>query len=174
MTARTSAGAGGQDYKPLQMRGASGEPGVIDKADVRPPAGERTKLRRGAAAVRIQYRAGSGEAIDTTLDRVKLDELTKGLPVREFRWYRGRMHYSGWYWSSITTGLVAYESRLELARIWLGSGLTPRHGGADGPGPGLWQIRSLGHRYPAAGPTASEAPRICGVFRLRTVPVPVV
>ena len=156
------------------MRGASGEPGVIDKADMRPPAGERTKLRRGAAAVSIQYRAGSGEAIDTTLDRVKLDELTKGLPVREFRWYRGRMHYSGWYWSSITNGLVVYESRLELARIWLGSGLTPRHGGADGLGPGHWQIRSLGHRYPAAGPTASEAPRICGVFRLRTVPVPVV
>ena len=67
------------------MRGASGEPDVIDKADMRPPAGERTKLRRDAAAVRIQYRAGSGEAIDTTLDRVKLDELTKGLPVREFR-----------------------------------------------------------------------------------------
>src|SRR6266851_4351463 len=83
------------------MRAASGEPGAIDKADMRPSAGERTKLRRGAAAVRIQYRAGSGEAIDTTLDRVKLDELTKGLPVREFRWYRGRMHYSGWYWSSI-------------------------------------------------------------------------
>src|SRR5260221_11377914 len=107
------------------MRGASGEPGVIDKADMRPPAGERTKLRRGAAAVRIQYRAGSGEAIDTTLDRVKLDELTKGLPVREFRWYRGRMHYSGWYWSSISKGLLAYERRLQLTRNWLGTRMSP-------------------------------------------------
>src|SRR5260221_117799 len=139
---------------------------------MRPPAGERTKLRRGAAAVSIQYRTGSGEAIDTTLDRVKLDELTKGLPVREFRWYRGRMHYSGWYSSSITNGPVAYKRRLELARIWLGSGLTPRHGGADGPGPGPAQIGSLGQRYPASGPTASWAPRLCRVLNLRQMPVP--
>lgn len=39
--------------------------------------------------------------------------------VREFRWYRGRRIYSGWYWSATTGGLVAYESRLELARIIL-------------------------------------------------------
>jgi Phage integrase family len=31
----------------------------------------------------------------------------------------GRKHYSGWYWSSTTDGLVVYESRLELARIML-------------------------------------------------------
>jgi len=51
--------------------------------------------RRGAATVRIQYRSGNGEAVDTTLDRVMLDELVGGLPVREFRWYRDRKHYSG-------------------------------------------------------------------------------
>jgi hypothetical protein len=39
--------------------------------------------------------------------------------VREFRWFRGRRHYSGWYFSSTVGGLVAYESRLELARIQL-------------------------------------------------------
>jgi len=42
-----------------------------------------------------------------------------GLPVREFRWYNGRRHYSGWYWFATTGRLVAYESRPELARIML-------------------------------------------------------
>ncbi|MGC0328103.1 DNA-binding transcriptional ArsR family regulator [Streptomyces sp. SAI-170] len=44
-------------------------------------------------------------------------EVARGLPVREFRWYRGRKHYSGWYHASTTGRMVAYESRLELARI---------------------------------------------------------
>lgn len=39
--------------------------------------------------------------------------------MREFRSYRGRRHYSGWYWSATTGGHVVYESRLELARILL-------------------------------------------------------
>jgi hypothetical protein len=42
-----------------------------------------------------------------------------GLPVREFRWYQGRQHYSGWSWSSTMGRHIAYESRLELARIML-------------------------------------------------------
>ena len=41
------------------------------------------------------------------------------VPVREFRWYRGRRHYSGWYWAVTTSGHVVYESRLELARMVL-------------------------------------------------------
>jgi hypothetical protein len=60
-----------------------------------------------------------GAAVDTTLDRVAVDDLTAAQPVREFRWYEGRRHYSGWYWSATVEGLVAYESRLELARIML-------------------------------------------------------
>jgi len=39
--------------------------------------------------------------------------------VTEFRWYKGRRHYSGWYWSATVGRLVAYESWLELARIML-------------------------------------------------------
>ena len=39
--------------------------------------------------------------------------------MREFRWYRGRRHYSGWYYSSTMVRHVVYESRLELARIML-------------------------------------------------------
>jgi hypothetical protein len=57
--------------------------------------------------------------VDTTLDRVALDELVAGLPVREFRWYKGRRHYSGWYWSATTQRMIVYESRLELARIMI-------------------------------------------------------
>jgi hypothetical protein len=57
--------------------------------------------------------------VETTLDRVVAAEVVAGLPVREFRWYKGRRHYSGWYWSATGARLVAYESRLELARIML-------------------------------------------------------
>jgi hypothetical protein len=48
-----------------------------------------------------------------------VDEVAGGQPVREFRWYRGRKHYSGWYHAATTGRLVAYENRLELARILL-------------------------------------------------------
>jgi hypothetical protein len=57
--------------------------------------------------------------VETTLDRVVVDDVAAGLPVREFRWYKGRRHYSGWYWSATVERLVVYESRLELARIVL-------------------------------------------------------
>jgi hypothetical protein len=57
--------------------------------------------------------------VATTLDRVVVDEVAAGMPVREFRWYKGRKHYSGWYWSATTERMTVYESRLELARIML-------------------------------------------------------
>lgn len=72
-----------------------------------------------ASGVRVTYRVGSGAAADTTLDRLRVDEVIAGLPVREFRWYKGRRHYSGWYWCATGQRLVVYESRLELARIML-------------------------------------------------------
>lgn len=40
-------------------------------------------------------------------------------PWRDFRWRHGQTHYSGLYWSSTTGGHLAYESRLELARLLL-------------------------------------------------------
>jgi len=72
-----------------------------------------------AGSVTVKYRSAGGEFVDTTLDRVTVDDVARGLPVREFRSYKGRRHYSGWYWSSTVRHLVAYESRLELARILL-------------------------------------------------------
>lgn len=76
-------------------------------------------MGQGAAAVKVQYRSASDQPVDSTLDQAVLAELASSLPVREFRWYKGQRHYSGWYWSSTMNGLVAYESRLELARIML-------------------------------------------------------
>ncbi|MFC1442816.1 TnsA-like heteromeric transposase endonuclease subunit [Streptacidiphilus sp. N1-10] len=57
--------------------------------------------------------------METTLDRVVASDVVPGLPVREFRVYKGRRHYSGWYWSATMGRLLVYESRLELARILL-------------------------------------------------------
>jgi hypothetical protein len=67
----------------------------------------------------VRYRRVDGQFTDTTLDQVPVDDVMAGLPVREFRSYKGRQHYSGWYWSATLGRLVVYESRLELARIML-------------------------------------------------------
>lgn len=75
-------------------------------------------LRRDASVV-VRYRRADGVFAESTLDRVSVEVLIDGLPVREFRWFRGRRFYSGWYWSATMSRLVAYESRLELARILL-------------------------------------------------------
>ncbi|MFB7013545.1 MULTISPECIES: TnsA-like heteromeric transposase endonuclease subunit [unclassified Streptomyces] len=81
----------------------------------------RTGTRDDAATcsrtVQATYRQSNGRLVEAELDRVPVDEVAGGLPVREFRWYRGRKHYSGWYHASTTGRMVAYESRLELARI---------------------------------------------------------
>lgn len=69
--------------------------------------------------VSVRYRQADGQLVETDLDRLAVAEVTAGLPVRDFRWYKGRRHYSGWYYAATVGGLVAYESRLELARILL-------------------------------------------------------
>lgn len=69
------------------------------------------------AVVAVRYRRSRGEFADTTLQRLDVGDVLAGLPVREFRSYKGRRHYSGWYWSATTGGHVVYESRLELARL---------------------------------------------------------
>jgi hypothetical protein len=69
--------------------------------------------------VAVRYRGGDGRFVDTTLRRLSVEEVLSGRPVREFRSWQGRRHYSGWYWASTTGAHVVYESRLELARILL-------------------------------------------------------
>ena len=61
---------------------------------------------RGPGRVRVRYRRADGEFAETTLDRVVPADVVAGLPVREFRWYKGRQHYSGWYWSATMNGHV--------------------------------------------------------------------
>lgn len=70
-------------------------------------------------SLQLTYCAASGERVGTSLGRVAVEELVAAGPVRQFRWYKGRTFYSGWYWSSTTGAMVVYESRLELARILL-------------------------------------------------------
>lgn len=48
-----------------------------------------------------------------------LRRLLPGCRFGSSAWYKSRKHNPGWYWSSTTGGLVAHESRLELARILL-------------------------------------------------------
>jgi hypothetical protein len=62
--------------------------------------------------VSVRYRRAAGEFVDTTLERVPVDDVVDGRPVREFSSYKGRRHYSGWYWSATVKNLLAYESRL--------------------------------------------------------------
>ncbi|HEX9354499.1 MAG TPA: TnsA-like heteromeric transposase endonuclease subunit [Streptosporangiaceae bacterium] len=69
--------------------------------------------------MRVRYRRPDGGFSETALDRLETRDVFAGLPVREFRSYKGRLHYSGWYWSATLERLVVYESRLELARIML-------------------------------------------------------
>ena len=72
-----------------------------------------------SSSVEVRYKGADRELHTTALDRVDVDEVLRGEPVREFRWYKGRQFYSGWYWSATGERLVVYESRLELARIML-------------------------------------------------------
>lgn len=72
-----------------------------------------------SSSVEVRYKGADRELRESTLARVDVDEVLAGLPVREFRWFKGRQFYSGWYWSATDERLVAYESRLELARIML-------------------------------------------------------
>ena len=82
-------------------------------------AGVSIPTRLGPDRVAVAYRTGAAEQVATTLDRVVVAEVAAGRPVREFRWYQGRKHYSGWYWAATTHAMIIYESRLELARIML-------------------------------------------------------
>ncbi|MGH3156299.1 MAG: hypothetical protein ACRDNF_06965, partial [Streptosporangiaceae bacterium] len=77
------------------------------------PSGEESRAGR----ICVRYRRDDGQFVDTTFDQLAVDDVVAGLPVREFRSHKGRLHYSGWYWSSTLAQLVVYESRLELARI---------------------------------------------------------
>jgi hypothetical protein len=65
----------------------------------------------------VSSRTESGVAEDESWTVVDSAVLSKTVPWRTFRWYKGQRHYSGVYWSATMRGHVIYESRLELARL---------------------------------------------------------
>jgi hypothetical protein len=60
--------------------------------------------------VRVQYRPGDGEAIDTTLDRVTANELVGSLPVPEFRLVPGPEALLGLTAGELSADLVSLGS----------------------------------------------------------------
>jgi hypothetical protein len=65
----------------------------------------------------VSFRTESGVAEDKPWTLVDSAMLSRTVPWRTFRWYKGQRHYSGAYWSATMHGHVIYESRLELARL---------------------------------------------------------
>lgn len=80
------------------------------------------------ASARITWRSLTGiESELAPLGALEILGSGEVAPWRQFRWHRGQAHYSGLYWSATTGGHVAYESRLELARMLLAD-FAPRVG----------------------------------------------
>ncbi|WP_199236036.1 TnsA-like heteromeric transposase endonuclease subunit [Micromonospora sp. S4605] len=79
----------------------------------------REDAARRDVPMAVRWRGADGSLSESALARVVVEDVLAGMPVRDCRWYRGRRFYSGWYWSATMRRLVAYESRLELARIML-------------------------------------------------------
>jgi hypothetical protein len=65
----------------------------------------------------VSFRTESGVTEDASWTVVDSVVLSKTVPWRTFRWYKGQRHYSGAYWSATMRDHVTYESRLELARL---------------------------------------------------------
>lgn len=68
---------------------------------------------------RLHLRLPDDSEREIPLEATRADDVSAATPWRTFRSHRAQRHYSGWYWSSTTGGLVIYESRLELARLLL-------------------------------------------------------
>jgi hypothetical protein len=70
-----------------------------------------------AESAMVSFRTESGAAQEKPWALVDGTVLSKVMPWRTFRWYKGQRHYSGTYWSATMRDHVIYESRLELARL---------------------------------------------------------
>jgi phytoene dehydrogenase-like protein len=67
----------------------------------------------------IKWRRANGEEEEAPLGSASLRVLQQAAPWRVLRQHKGQAHLSGLYWSSTMRAHVAYESRLELARLLL-------------------------------------------------------
>src|ERR1700752_3519944 len=67
----------------------------------------------------VSYRPAAGEDRSVPAQRVSSVALFEGASWRRFRWYFGRRHYSGTWWSATMADQVIYDARLEFSRILL-------------------------------------------------------
>ncbi|MGW5152448.1 TnsA-like heteromeric transposase endonuclease subunit [Rhodococcus koreensis] len=70
-------------------------------------------------AVEVRYVRDNGSAVATTVAAVDPHQVVRGRPVRRVRSHHHRPHYAGFFWSATNSGHIAYESRLELDRLWM-------------------------------------------------------
>ncbi len=80
----------------------------------------RTRITRGSVDRRPQVEICIGGEV-ALLDLADIGEshLDACEPIRQFGWHSKQRHHPGWYWSVTEHDHVAYESRLELARLRL-------------------------------------------------------
>ena len=65
----------------------------------------------------LRVRSAVGEERSLPSRRVASADLYEAAPWRTFRWYYGKRHYSGSYWSATQRDHVIYQSRLESAGL---------------------------------------------------------
>jgi hypothetical protein len=69
--------------------------------------------------VELSIRLESEDVSTVLLSSAEPAMWDEAIPWRTFRWYFGKCHYSGAYWSTTEAAHVIYESRLELSRLLL-------------------------------------------------------
>lgn len=67
----------------------------------------------------LSLRTPEQVVVDRELGQVAARQVVEAVPWRAPRSARGQGHFPGFYWSATTGRHVAYESRLELARVLL-------------------------------------------------------
>lgn len=116
---------------------------------------------KAPGGVTVQYRRGDGRVVDAGLDRLPADEVPAGLPVREFRSWRGRKHYSGWYSLNKAPDLAQHDNPRLPRRDRHPAGIRPGPSSsreprvAEQPGRAQWLASS--ESGPATAPLVSMA-----------------
>lgn len=72
-----------------------------------------------AAGLRVRFNTSEGLEVESSLADADVRCVAEGLPVRIPPSYAGQLHYPGLFWSTTNGAHVVYESRLELAWLWL-------------------------------------------------------
>ena len=73
----------------------------------------------GESRVMVSYMSNAEEPVTEPVGAVDDDAVALARPIRRIRSYKGQRHRPGLFWSATTQGHVAYESWLELDRLWI-------------------------------------------------------